>query len=265
MSTTTSVRSERVYATLRRRAIVAGTIVCGATVLLWVVLGLASSTVGPWWVVVAGAVIGGEFWFLFRRLDENKRPTADGLLPRLGSPNGLTLARGALLAWLGGFAAVSWTVPYPMLEPLAWAPAVCYGLAAAMDAVDGWLARALERQTHLGAALDAEFDALGILLASVVAVAAGLLPGWYLAVGGAKYLYLGGSALRKRRSKPIFELPPRASRRILAGLQMAFLAYALAPLPLGPWTRFAAALAGGSYLLGFVRDWAYATGALSEN
>ncbi|WP_224447049.1 CDP-alcohol phosphatidyltransferase family protein [Haloprofundus salilacus] len=261
MSGSNRLRSESALASLRRRL---GTF-AGVAVLATLLIGgalsasrLSTTTVGAW-LLVAAAVLALELGWAVHRLDRNRR-TGETLLARFGTGNLVTLGRGVLLAWVAAFAVVDWTD----IAALLWIPGVLYGTAAALDAVDGALARRTDRVTELGASLDLEYDALGVLVACSVGVAAGLLPVWYLSVGLARYMFGLARSLRRRRGAPVYDLPQRVSRRLLAGLQMAFLAVALSPVP-GQRARTVGAVAfGGTLLLGFVRDWLYVSGRIGD-
>jgi CDP-diacylglycerol--glycerol-3-phosphate 3-phosphatidyltransferase len=225
----------------------------GYGLLWWVIPETASR-----WLAVASVVLGVELSVLRRHLDTNRRRGAERLLPTLGAGNLVTLSRGVLLAWVAGFLVVPWVA-----TDLAWLPAVGYGSAALLDAVDGAVARARDRVTVLGETLDMEFDALGLLVASLVGVAGGQLPAWYLVAGFARYVFVAGTRLRAHRGLATHDLPARRSRRLLAGAQMAFVAVALTPVVSSSLAELGALLVCAPLLLGFVRDWLYATGRLS--
>lgn len=211
------------------------------------------------WALVAAAVVGAELVYLRRHVGANRASRDAPLRARLGVANLATVGRGALLGGLAGFVTVAWTGGP---AALAWLPAGLYALAATLDYADGTLARSVGAESRLGARLDAEFDALGVLVGAAVGATAGQVPVWYCAVGLAKYGYVAARWLRLRRGLPVAPLPPRASRRVLAGLQMAFLAAALSPA-LVPEAAYAyAPLVGGAYLVGFLRDWGHTTGRL---
>ncbi|MCZ7668816.1 MAG: hypothetical protein M5U34_17250 [Chloroflexi bacterium] len=53
-----------------------------------------------------------------------------------------------------------------------------------------------------------EFDGLGILLVSLLAVWYGQLPGWYLLIGLARYFFVFGLWLRQKRHLPHHAMPP---------------------------------------------------------
>lgn len=275
----------RGLATLRRRS--AGAL---ATAVLWTCLaylaGRAALGLPPAWLALALAWLLPVGGLLAAHLPANHAPGGGRIVPRLGLANLVTLSRGVLLAWTAGFLAMGsgalatggW-VSLPLIAaargpsfgalspgPSAvWLPALCYGGAVVLDAVDGRIARTLGVRTALGATLDARYDGIGILTASLVGVVGGILPAWYLAVGAATYAFAGSVRVRRRRGDPVYPLPERRSRRLLAGLQMAFLAVALVP-PVGRAAATAGAVAvGGAYLLGFCRDWLYVTGRLGPS
>lgn len=211
------------------------------------------------WLVLTTVVGGFELRFLRQHLDTNYTEGAEtGLYDTLGIANVVTLARGGIFAVLSGFAVID---PTPAL---AWLPSILYGVGCLLDWVDGLTARVLGRTTVLGTKLDMAFDTLGFLVAPVVAVLWGRLPVWYLSLSAARYLFKAGRGLRRRRGKSIEELPPSAVRRPLAGLQMAFITVALAPV-LSPETIGTLAIVVLSpSLLVFVRDYLVVTSNLDR-
>jgi len=88
------------------------------------------------------------------------------------------------------------------------------------------------------------------------------VPDWYILVGSARFLYMGGLWLRKRLNKPIYELPPSISRRVFAGFLMGFLAVILLPLFSPPGTKIAASLFGIPFLVGFTWDFLTISGVV---
>lgn len=207
---------------------------------------------------VTGALVGlsAVCWLLVANRRKNRSPSGHVVGSTLGPANAVTVGRGVLSAWVFGFALLSeWSS-----GSVAWVPALCYGVAVVSDALDGAVARALNCETRLGERLDVEYDAFGLLAAASAGVAAGVVPWPYLAVGVARYAFVAGCAVRRRRGLPVFDLPPRRSRRVLAGLQMAYVVVALAPPTPRSVAVAGAALCGLPLLLGFARDWFFVTG-----
>jgi CDP-diacylglycerol--glycerol-3-phosphate 3-phosphatidyltransferase len=184
-------------------------------------------------------------WLLYRGLSDNRSNEDAKLLPGLGAPTCITMFRGFLLAITSGFLAV----------PAVAAPA--YTLAAILDGLDGRVARRSKRETLLGSSLDMRVDALGILIASLGGILLSKLPIWYAGIGLARYLFVLGIAARKRAGKPVRRLDASGLRRLLAGLQMGFLATALWP-QVPPALSLAAAYPFGAATLAmFLRDWLF--------
>jgi CDP-diacylglycerol--glycerol-3-phosphate 3-phosphatidyltransferase len=172
--------------------------------------------------VLAGLCWAGQLWYVGYSLDAVGVPGA--FWRRLfGLANALTLLRGALYAVVAGFVVV------PAGTPLAWVPALCYGFGAALDKIDGTVARSLGRETDLGARLDTAFDTFGFVAAPLVAVLWGLLPVWYLSLSAARYVLLAGVRWRRFRDRPVFDRPDSDLGKYLAGVQMAFITAALVP------------------------------------
>jgi CDP-diacylglycerol--glycerol-3-phosphate 3-phosphatidyltransferase len=221
---------------------------------------VASSAAATRWLLVAGAAVAYEVWFLRRHLDRN-RPEGGVALSSLGLPNAVTMVRGFLYAGVAGFL----LVPPGALSPAArWLPGVCYGVGAVLDALDGRLARHNGSETVLGRKLDLAFDTLGFLVAPVVGVAWGRLPAAYLSLSAARYLFRAACWWRDGRGLPVGDLPESRVRRPLAAFQMAFIAVALLPA-LPPRLVHPAALAAVAPSLAvFARDYLAVTGRLPD-
>jgi CDP-diacylglycerol--glycerol-3-phosphate 3-phosphatidyltransferase len=186
------------------------------------------------------------------------RPLLDPHTTRLGVATHLTLLRGLLVSLAAGFA------PVPPVGAVRWLPALLYAAAAVCDRFDGIIARRLGQTTALGARLDEAMDALGLLAAPVVAVSWGRLPPWYLLLGVTYYLYRAALWLRGRLELPVHldRVKRRPLTRIFAGLQMALVSVALAPLSSPKVTTIAATLLMMPTLIFFSRDWLIAIGRL---
>ena len=207
------------------------------------------------WLVIAAAALAYELWLVWRNLPHNHPPNETVLYPTLGAGNILTLLRGLALSLLAGFLLAPW-------PPLAWLPAVLYTLTVVADGFDGYLARVTGHATKLGEILDMEFDALGVLVATVLAVQYGQLPWWVLSAGLARYLFVLGLWQRTRRGLPVYDLPPSPTRRLLAGFYMGFGTVMLWPIVYPPGTTLAGVVIAVPFLVGFTRDWLVVSGQL---
>lgn len=220
-----------------------------------VTAGVGSGTAGVW-ILPAAVVVAWECWFLASNVDAN-HPADDPDARRdgLGLANGVTLGRGLLYAGVTGFLLTG-----SLDGAWAWAPALLYGAGAALDAVDGALARHVGSQTVLGERLDMGVDTLGFLVAPLVGVAWGRIPIWYLALSAARYLFKIGRWQRQQRGHAVYDLPDSHVRRPLAGLQMAFIAVALAPVVPVAIVEYLAAVVVTPSLLVFARDYLVVAG-----
>lgn len=235
---------------------VATLLVLGVAVLARTLLAsVASPGVADRWLLVAGAVLCAEGWLLRSNLARTR--AGGGAAPlALGLPTLLTICRGGLYAAVAGFLLV------PPAPPLRWAPGICYGAGVVLDSVDGALARRTDSTTDLGTRLDMAFDTVGFLVAPLVGVAWGRLPVWFLALSAARYLYRGGRWWRRRRGRPVGDLPQSRARRPLAGFQMVFITVALWPVVPAAVVETAAAVALAPSLLVFARDYLAVSGRL---
>jgi CDP-diacylglycerol--glycerol-3-phosphate 3-phosphatidyltransferase len=257
-----STRPTAVPRTLRWRWwLTAGVVVVAAVAAAFVVSRAFGLRAGGLWLLASAPVFGYLLWFLFRALPWNHPPAAadpPAVAPTLGLANGVTLGRGWLYAAVAGFLLV---VP-PTDSAFRWLPVLCYGGGAALDWVDGALARTVGRRSVLGEKLDMAFDTVGFLVAPLVGVVWGRLPLWYLSISVARYLFKAGRGWRRIRGRPVYDLPPSRVRRPLAGLQMAFITAALLPVvPVGVVEIAAAAVVTPSLAV-FVRDYLVVTGRL---
>jgi CDP-diacylglycerol--glycerol-3-phosphate 3-phosphatidyltransferase len=248
---------------LRRRWWLTASLFVAAAMLLAHLVALAfEPRTGVLWLAGSTPVLAYQLWFLRRTLDRNRPPDAAGrsLAPTLGLANGVTLGRGWLYAGLAGFLLV---VP-PVDSAWRWLPLLCYGGGAALDFVDGAVARTVGRRSELGRKLDMAFDTVGFVVAPLVGVAWGRLPVWYLALSAARYLFKAGRGWRRYRGRPVYDLPPSRVRRPLAALQMAFITLALLPVVPPAVVASLAAVVVTPSLLVFVRDYLAVSGRLGR-
>ncbi len=212
------------------------------------------------WSFQAGAVAIAQFVYLWRSLPLNTRTGETHILPNFGPGNSLTLWRGTLTAMLAGFL----FLPDPRAA-WVWLPAILYLLSDLTDFLDGALARLTNTVTRLGEQLDMNYDALGVLVVTLLAFQMGSVPWWYVPYGFARYIFLAGLYLHKRRGLPVYPLRPNNFRRLLAGLQMGFITVMLFPVVAPPATTIAATV----FLIPFAGIFAYdywqVTGKLSQH
>ncbi|SFR33002.1 CDP-alcohol phosphatidyltransferase family protein [Halogeometricum limi] len=236
----------------RRQLTTLGVAFAVCTFLVAVVAERRTPGAGAPWGAVSAAGVLGVVGFARRHAHRNRPSERGRVFDSLGAANAVTLCRGVVVAFLAGVLVVP--------APVGWLPALLYGAVAASDPVDGAIARLRDRTTLLGARLDVNVDAAGLLVAALVGVSVGSLPPWYLAVGAARYLFVLGAWRRRRRGLPVFELPHGDTRRALAGIQMAVTAVALAPV-VPQWAGWTLATVTMLPFLGnFLVDWFVVTG-----
>lgn len=214
-----------------------------AFALRWLPAGLAC------WVFVV--------WQCHTRLYRNRDTENGALYHSLGHGNRTTLLRGLLIAATAGFLTTTGMQTRPALLFL---PALFYTAAVLGDALDGHLARRQQHITRLGAELDTTLDALGLLIAPLLAVLYGKLHASYLLVSIAYYLFQWGIHWRQRHGRPVYPLPPSRLRRHLAGLQMILVAAALWPSLPAEAMRTLGVVVMLPLLIGFCRDWLHVSG-----
>lgn len=209
------------------------------------------------WSFGAGGIWIYCVWQTYRRLHLNRPHLEAPCFTDFGWANRLTLLRGGLIALTGGFL---FQLP---VGTAVWIPGLLYSAAAVLDRVDGWVARRSGRTSVLGKELDTEMDALGLLVAPLLAVWLGKFHWSFLAVSAAYYLFIAGLKWRIRSQLPVYSLPPSALRRALAGFQMGFVAVALLPVFSSSVTRLLGVIFMVPILAGFLMDWLAVSGRVS--
>ena len=246
---------------LQREFRVLAAVVGAALLACGIALAAASGArAGLQWSVQAGGLWLAVCATAWPRLALNRPDERSPLYPRLGWGNRLTLVRGGLIAATGGFL---FTDPGGVGPPML--PALSYGLAALLDRLDGYCARRFGQTTLLGSELDIRFDALGLVVAPLLAVQWGRLPLAYLLLSAAFYVYRWSLQRRQDRRLPLFPLPDNPLRRILAGFQMGLVAFVLWPDIDPAFGRVAGVAFMMPVLFGFAVDWAVVTGRLGAD
>lgn len=217
-------------------------------VVIWLILALVvvGKVTLPFMLAV-GAVLGVQM-VVFAHA--NRRAVEEAGDQQFTSATGITTVRSAAVVILAGFLTVS--------KPegaFAWLPALLFGVASLFDGLDGAVARAMDSVTAFGSRVDVEMDSLALLVGILVAIGYGLAPVFYLAVGIARYAFVGGIALRRRRNLPIGDLATHPVRKSLGALQMLVVFLILSP-PLGTTVSwYLATVAMIPTLVWFGRDW----------
>lgn len=140
---------------------------------------------------------------------------------RFGAANRITLARGTLIALLGGFAVVA-----DAAAPLAWAAVALATLAASLDALDGRYARREGLASRYGARFDMETDALLILVLALLAWRWDRAGVWVLASGLMRYAFVLAGRVWPALAA---ELAPSRRRQAVCVTQVVVLIAVLAP------------------------------------
>ena len=220
------VESSARLSLLKRRWLQVAAFYFLSTLLVYALWGFGGAgAFGRQWLVQT-AVIGVYcLWVVWRYLPENHRPGETAVLATFGWGNRLTLLRGLLISMVGGFLFIPWLSGW-----FAWLPALFYTTADIADFLDGYAARKSQHVTLLGVRLDMEFDGLGMVVVSLLAVWYGQLPWWYLLIGLARYFFLIGLWIREQLNLPNEPMPHSWHRRIFAGFQMGFMSVVLWPI-----------------------------------
>jgi CDP-diacylglycerol--glycerol-3-phosphate 3-phosphatidyltransferase len=208
------------------------------------------------WLLQSGLLWLYVCFLANRLLPLNRAADVSPLYRNLGWGNRLTILRGGLIALTGGF----------LFMPPAnavWLPALFYTLAAVLDRIDGFVARRSHQVSLLGNELDIRYDALGLLIAPLLAISWGKLHPTYLLLSGAYYIYQWALQVRRKQELPIHPTPPNPLRRTLAGFQMGFVATALWPLLNPVFTTVAGVAFMLPVLFGFIVDWLVVCGNVS--
>jgi phosphatidylglycerophosphate synthase len=145
---------------------------------------------------------------------------------RFGRANRITLLRAGVACLL----AARVLDPLPVAASERWVMAAVAAAALLLDGADGWAARRDGLCSRFGARFDMEVDAFAILVLCALALKIAAVPGWVLAIGLMRYVYVaaGNFAPVLRRKLP--DRPGSAWRRkTIAVCQSIALIAALTP------------------------------------
>lgn len=162
------------------------------------------------WLLAAG-LVASLLTLLWRTVDAH--PHA-----RFGPANQITLLRVGLACVL--VAAV------PGLHAPTWTLAAIAGLAALLDAVDGWCARRTRLGSAFGARFDLESDAFLVLVLALLLWRLGLAGAWVLLSGLMRYAFVAAARAWPWLAAP---LPASTRRRAVCAVQVAILWACLLP------------------------------------
>lgn len=213
-------------------------------------------------VLAVGVVVTIELalvgWLLGRSVDVADRAD-EPPAARVTLATAITVFRAGVVAVLAGFLLVGGHE-----GPIAWVPGTLFAVVAALDAIDGAVARATNEVSRLGERLDHEVDALAVLVGAAIVVIEGYAPVAYLVVGAARYCFVLATGWRRSRGFPVADLPPSRLRTALGATQMVVIWLALLPVPGRELSRVLTTIAMVPFLAGFVRDWLVVTGRIRE-
>lgn len=115
----------------------------------------------------------------------------------------------------------------------SWTLGIVFGMAAALDAADGHLARQWSSTSDLGAFLDEEADALFVFMAGLVLWRGGWMDFWIVLPGGLRYAV--AAVVSGRDGAVVAHGPHRVSRWIAGGIFTLMPFLFVIPLELRDW------------------------------
>jgi len=170
--------------------------------------------------------------------------------PVFGPANRVTLVRAVLVSLVAGLA-----VEAPASR-MAWGLVGMTAMLAALDGVDGWLARRTRMASAFGARFDMEVDAFFIFLLSVGVWRFDKAGAWVLGCGLMRYAFVAAGRVLPWMAGPLM---PTFRAKLVAVLQMAGLAAALLPVVPSPASDAIAAVTlamlGWSFAVDVRRLW----------
>lgn len=219
--------------------------VLAATGLGLLVVALVALVLGPFlhasgrYPLVAVAVFAGIGGLVIGAIGSGHR------FPRFGSANHVTMLRASLVALVAGL------VVEPPAPRMAWSVVGMTLVLAALDGVDGWLARRTRMASAFGARFDMEVDAFFILLLSILVWRFDKAGAWVLACGLMRYAFVAAAWVLPWMAGP---LTPTFRGKFVAVLQVVGLATALAPVVPSPLSDAVAAMTLAALAWSFAVD-----------
>jgi phosphatidylglycerophosphate synthase len=145
---------------------------------------------------------------------------------RFGAANHVTMIRSMLVALVASL------IGEPETRPVAAAAVAATAVMAALDGVDGWLARRSRMASRFGARFDMETDALLIMVMSLLVWRHGKAGAWILLGGLMRYAFGAIGWLLPWMARPL--MPTRRGQTVavchLVGLTVALTPIVPAPL-----------------------------------
>lgn len=168
--------------------------------------------------------------------------------PTIGPANQVTGVRALLAALAAAL------IGEPVTSEAAWLAVTGTVILAALDGVDGWLARRTGMASRFGARFDMETDAFFILVLSVLVWRHGKAGAWVILCGLMRYAFAAAGWLLPWLARP---LRSTGRGKTVAVLQMAGLAAALAPAVAPPLSTGVASATLAALVWSFALDIAW--------
>ena len=164
---------------------------------------------------------------------------------RFGPANGVTTIRAMLAALAAGL------IGHPASPEVLWWVIGLTALMAALDGLDGWLARSTRMASAYGARFDMETDTAFILVLSTLVWQQGKAGGWVLLCGLMRYAFVAAGWLLPWLAGPLGAT--RRGRTVAVG-QLLGLSVALAPIVPAPTSAVAAGMTLAALAWSFAID-----------
>ena len=165
--------------------------------------------------------------------------------PRFGPANGVTMIRAMLVALVAAL------IGHPATPETLWWVIGLTALMAALDGLDGWLARRTGMASGFGARFDMETDAVLILVLSILVWQQDKASAWVLLCGLMRYLFVASGWIWPWLAQP---LRSTFRGKTVAVLQLLGLGIALAPIVPTPLSAIVAAVTLAALVWSFAVD-----------